>query len=186
MVKPPPGLRTQLSTSGSFLSVSSAYASAGEAVRNAVKLEVLPVYSASAPGEAEMVFFTDRVLIDLAAVDPEGIDAARLAVDCDLLKRAVMQSPGALRRILAGLQSGTPEGIRDAAKAATELGLTEEDAVKAGGGLIFLIVVAVAAVAGAGCVKKGTQMRPGNQATTPGHGTGGGIDGGGGNGGGSD
>lgn len=177
-------LRTTLVTAGTFTSVPSAFPSASEGVRNAVKLDIHPFLAEdSEEDQPQLALFPDRVLIDLGAVDASQLDQKALVTDCEILLEAARRYPEGFRAIIEGLQAGTLEGIRDADEMIREMGLSEDAVAKSGGGLFFLVIIAVAVVAGAGCVKRGTQTKVGNEATTPGHGTGtvpggGGSDGG--------
>jgi hypothetical protein len=91
------------------------------------------------------------ILFDLEAVDAEKLSPRQLIRDCELLKRAAEAHPEKLRTILSAFAKDAPrKRILEAAKIAAELDLSEERSSKAGGGLVWLVVVG-AALALSGC-----------------------------------
>jgi hypothetical protein len=165
--------RATLVTAGTYFAIPSAFPEASPGVRNAFKFDIRPFTPADAlDDQQQLALFPDRVLVDFVAVDTDAIDTERLVKDCDLVSSAVRRDPAAVAELIAGLQAGSADGIAMADRAARRLGLSEQQVTAAGGGLFFLAVLVIAAVAAGGCVKKGTQVKPGNEATTPGHGVG--------------
>lgn len=131
---------------GTFLSVPSAYPDADEGIRNALKLEFRPFvspenYSASGPPQVRTSFASDKCLIDFMAIDPSALDGEKLAIDCEILARVAREQPDQVRRLIAAQQQ--PGGFTEAAAIAGEIGLTESSARAAGGGLLWLVIIAV-------------------------------------------
>ena len=120
----------------------------------------------------ETLFSTDKALIDLAAIDADALDVAKIGRDCDLVKEAARSDPAALKQMVAALQRGGSEGIEEAGRLAERLGITEDQAVKAGGGLLFLVAVAVVAVAASGCATCNSHkgLKPAQPKSPPGGG----------------
>lgn len=159
-----PRLRPEIAALGSFVAIPDAFPDADPSVRNAVKVECTTIFSEE--HRLQTVFSTDRVLIDLGAVDANGLDFKKLAVDCDLLKEIAVTHGDQLQACVRALQMGTPAGIQRAEEITKQIGLTEERFAKEGGGLFFLVVVAVAAVGASGCATLNSN-KPFKQPTTP-------------------
>ncbi len=141
---------------GSFVSMPEAFPGADDAVKYAPKLEFRVRRSdvGENPPRVVPVLQPYRLLVDLEAVDASRFDARKLARDCELVKAAALSDPEKLRSILAAFAEGkSEEEIRRAARAVVDLGLDEEQVVKAGGGLIWLVVFAAAAVLSCSCPK---------------------------------
>ncbi len=153
--------RSTISTAASFVSVPSAFAAADPGLRNAIKLEFKTIFS---PGsrrdlDLETVFSTDKILVDLLGADPDALDARKIAADCDLVKKFVAERPQAAKKLLEIFHKDSPD-IDEAFGVVREAGLTEEAAVRAGGGLIGLIVLLVVIVAAAGCAHTKPHKKP--------------------------
>lgn len=145
--------RTQISVSGSFVSVPSAFPLADEGLKNALKLGFETLFSedSSHPLNLETRFYTDVILIDLGAVAPSALDPQKIINDCDLVKRVASTYPDQLRQLVTELQAGSVSGIERAEKIAKEIGLTEEASVKAGGGLLGLLIAGAIGLIAGGC-----------------------------------
>ncbi len=105
-------LRPEISALGSFVAVPDAFPGADPGVQNAVKFEFTTVFSNK--NRVQTLFSTDRVLIDLAAVDPSKLDFKKMVVDCDLIKKIVEKHPNELRECLIALQTGSSSEIQKA------------------------------------------------------------------------
>jgi hypothetical protein len=142
--------RTTVPEGGTFVSVTSAIPDADKGIRDALKLEfrqfVDESVNTSDPLGIKTSFATDRFLVDIAAIDADAIDAKKLAKDCEIVARVVTGQPERIRDLVAAQQK--PGGFTAASKIASELRLTEAAASDAGGGLLWLLVIAVAVMAG--------------------------------------
>jgi hypothetical protein len=142
-------LRGDLSSTGSFVSIPGAFPKASLGVRNALKLEFRTEFDEKFLIKTK--YSTDRVLVDLLAMDVESLDFNKLAIDCDLLKAIAQKHPAKIQKMLTHLQKGTAKDLRDFEALANGIGLTEDNFIKNGGGLFFLALVAVAVLSG-GCM----------------------------------
>ena len=157
-------LRPEISALGSFVAIPDAFPEADSGVQNAVKLEFKTVFSDK--NRIQTLFSTDRVLIDLAAVDPSKLDCKKIAIDCNLLKGIAEKHPDELRESLIALQTGGSSGIQKAEKIMKNIGFTEETFTKAGGGFFFLVIVAAVALGAGGCATLNSN-KPFKESTTP-------------------
>lgn len=157
-------LRPEIEASGSFVAVPVAFPTADAGVQNAVKFECTTVFSEDYG--LQTLFSTDRVLIDLGAVAPEGLDFKKLAVDCDLIKQIALEHGNDLRECLIALQTGESSEIQRADKIAKKIGLTEEYFTKAGGGFFFVIIAVGIALGAGGCATLNSN-KGFKQPTTP-------------------
>ena len=109
--------------------------------------------------ELETIFVADRLLIDLSELNAPDIDLSILKNDCRYIESIIDSCPDELRSVVGAFnpKSNTKEVVK-ALETAKKIGLTEDDAVRAGGGLLFTAIVVAIAVAGAvtqsGCVSK--------------------------------
>lgn len=170
-------LRKDANVSGSFSSVPGAFAAAPDGLRNAVKMEfsVQAEHSTTDPdGHAfrspdlnlETKFSTDWLLLDLGAVDPSDIDPEAVVRDCELMARAIRDHPQDVAALIESFKPDAPlSDISRAIEITNKLGLTEEATTAAGGGLIFLAVVAGAALLSGCAAHCGQKVR--GQKTTP-------------------
>ncbi|UCE99889.1 MAG: hypothetical protein JSV82_02155 [Planctomycetota bacterium] len=157
-------IQSEIPALGSFVAVPDAFPGADPGVQNAVKFEFTTVFSDE--NRVQTLFSSDRVLIDLAAVAPSKLDFKKLAIDCDLIKGIAEKHPDELRECLIALQTGGSSGIQKAEKITKNIGLTEENFAKAGGGFFF-VAVAVAIALGAGGCATCNSNKPFKQSTTP-------------------
>jgi hypothetical protein len=155
--------RTQISGTGSFVAPSpEAFPNTPDSFRNVVKLEHRTLYSIK--DGAMPVFFTDRILLDIAGLDPTEIDWNKASIDCDLIKEIILRFPSELQIIAVSLQKGGSENVDVVDDLINRIGFTEEEFAKKGGGFFF-VVVAVALLAG-GCTAA-NQNKAYKQNTTP-------------------
>lgn len=139
----PASPRAYVSTSGTFAAVPQGFRGADGSLAYALKPEFTAVPTAGDPSRMLLVTPSDRVLLDFGAVDPADLDPAKLARDCELVRRAAVSDPDALRRIVAALRPDASRAEQEAAvQAAERLGLTEAGAADAGGGLLGIVVIA--------------------------------------------
>jgi hypothetical protein len=144
-------MRSSVQVGGSFFSLPEAFPGADDAVKYAPKFEFRANkrVNGNQPLQFEAVLQPNHILLDLAAVDASGFDARKLIRDCELVKQAAEAHPDKLRAILASFAEGTTDKeIRRAAQTVAELGLDEEQVTKAGGGLIWFVVIGAAALLG--------------------------------------
>jgi hypothetical protein len=124
---------------GGFVSVPEAFAELPAGLRHVVNIWHQPAVRG---GKLGLEYSTTAMLADVSDVDPALIDPKVIAADCDLLKRIASASYMELRQALQELQRGSEEGVQRAAQIVAKIGGTEEDFVKAGGGLSLIVVVA--------------------------------------------
>lgn len=139
-----------------FATRSDAFPSVPPQFLSAVKLQQVSLPDADGIPRTSVV--VDRVLVDLAAVDPALMDAQTIVRDCEFVRDLLLRHPDAPRQLIAAFQADAPTS--DIAAAATfvrEIGLTEEAAIDAKGGLVFLLFLLAGAVgAAAGAVALNT------------------------------
>jgi hypothetical protein len=122
-----------------FIAFPEDFRNASPDLRNVVKI----IHRPAVDGDTVVLkFYTDAMAVDFSEVDAERFNFEALAVDCDMVKRAAQESPEELRELIRQLQSGTSDGVRRSAEITERLGLTEAAAIKAGGGLSLIVVVA--------------------------------------------
>jgi hypothetical protein len=146
-------LRSEVSLSGSYVSIPAAFKSASDAVKLAPKIAVRAAlfHDASHPLQLDFVMDPHQILIDLEAVDPTGVDIKSLIRDCELLKEAAEKAPEELLSIIAAFGRDVPhQAILKADETAKTLRLSEAAMTEDGGGFLLLLV-AVAAIALSGC-----------------------------------
>jgi hypothetical protein len=134
--------------------VPGAFVNADEGVKHVAKMEFTTVFSdqSSDPVKLETGFSPDRLLLDFGALVPDAFDPQKLIRDCELVRQAAIDHPKELGAILEAFQNKTPEaGYRKAFKIAKQIGVTEEDAIRAGGGLLWLVVFGALVVMASGC-----------------------------------
>lgn len=156
-------LSPEISGLGSFIAIPGAFPDADPGVRNAVKLEFATVFSKE--NVVETRFSTDRVLVDLRAVDPASMDSKKLARDCDLLKEIAVKYPNELKECLIALQAGGVSGVEKAEEITKKIGLTEEKFAKDGGGFFFIVVIIALGLGAGGCGGALKQVK--DKGTTP-------------------
>jgi hypothetical protein len=140
-------LRSFISATGSFVSLPEAFEAADSGVKLAPKIElqVGKFPDSKHPLGFDFVMHPHQILIDLEAVDSDQFDAKKLIKDCELMISACREHPEDVRKILAAFSEDAPhKKMLAAEKIAEKLNLTESKAVKAGGGLLWLVVVAAA------------------------------------------
>lgn len=88
---------------------------------------------------------SQKLLVDLSALHVSKIPFNKAAVDCDLLRAAITNHPEEIRKVAATLLSGevSSKELDGAVKLLKKLGLAEEEASHKGGGIGWLVVVAV-------------------------------------------
>ena len=145
---------------GGFISQPDVFSAAPQALQHVLKLLYRPTVR---EGVASLEFSTDAMVVDYSGVDAKALNPQTLSADCDFLKGIALKYPAQLQELVEAMQRGTSAGVERADEIATEIGLTEAGAVKAGGGFFFLVILAVAAVGAAGC---GGALK--QKATSPG------------------
>ena len=133
--------RSHVSTSGTFAAVPQAFEGADGSLAYAFKAEFAAVPAARDTSRTVLVTPFDRALLDFGAVNLDDIDTAKIVRDCELLKKVAQDNPEELRQIIAALRTGAGDDEQAAALATVKrLGLTEDAATRAGGGLLGLIL----------------------------------------------
>jgi len=123
---------------GGFVSFPQEFLAAPADLRNVVKVLHRPAVRGDA---LELEFSTDAVLLDFSGVEADTFDVEALIADCELVARAAHRHPDELRELVSLMQAGTDDGVQRALQITHRLGLTEEAATKAGGGLSLIVVV---------------------------------------------
>jgi hypothetical protein len=156
--------RPHIASAGSFVAIPDAFPSVPDGVRNAIKLEFKTVFSEE--HRVQTVFSTDKLLIDIGAVDPSALDPKKIARDCDLIKGIALKHSKELGEMIVAMQSGGMKGINKAEKIAKKIGLTEEHASKSEGGFICVIIAIGLGLLLGGCGTTGSN-KPLKASTTP-------------------
>ena len=142
-----PAPRSYISTSGTFAAVPQAFAGADGSLAYAFKAEFAAVPAAGDTSRTVLITPFDRALLDFGAVNLKDIDPAKIARDCELLGKVAQDNPEALHQIIGALGTNAGREERAAALATVKrLGLTEEAATQAGGGLLGFLLFAGAAL----------------------------------------
>lgn len=144
---------------GSFISVPSAFENVDKGLRDIIKLEFKTVFSeeSSDPLKLETVFSMDKILVDIGAMMPSAINPEKIIKDCELVKQVALNHPQQLRQFIEKFQNLDIDKANDIVN---EIGLTEEASIKAGGGLLGLIIVIVVAVACSDCAHCSKSIKP--------------------------
>jgi hypothetical protein len=136
---------------GTFFSIPPAFTGIDPNLAQAIKFQFFAY-----PGEVEddelnitTSVAIDRVLIDLAALRSTELSHDKIIRDCEVVIESVRNKRGAIDRIVDWFQEDEPK-IEELIAHVEEAGLSEHQAVKAGGGLIFLVILAAAVLVG-GC-----------------------------------
>lgn len=144
--------RKHISATGSFASVPSVFDDVEDDVKHSVKIEFSTEFREdaldssnrfrSAPLQLETVFSTDWLLVDMGAANPSAIDTQKIARDCELLREIALNHPEEIQKIVGAFQPDSPlSAIGEAFEIAKEIGLTEEAALKNGGGFIHVVLL---------------------------------------------
>jgi hypothetical protein len=149
-------------TPGGFVSFPEEFRAAPADLRNVVKVLHRPALRKNALG---LEFSSDAVLLDFSEVEADSLNVDALIVDCELVARAARDNPEELRELLRQMQAGTDDGVQRALEITNRLGLTEDIALRQGGGFLFLVVLGVALLAG-GC-GGALKQKASSASTTP-------------------
>ncbi len=139
------GGRINLGAGDIFRSAADAFPTVPANVMRALQMQHVELPGENGTTEGKTVL--DRLLIDMSAVDPSTMEPKRLLRDLEFVRELLVRSPDAPRRIAAAFQPDAPQSDLLAAAAMVKaIGLTEEDSIKAGGGLIILVLALVGAI----------------------------------------
>jgi hypothetical protein len=149
------GPRVQLTASGSFASIADAFPALDEGLKHVIKLEFAarPSDPTKSP-QPNVDFATDRLLLDLGAIDPTRFDPNIIVRDCEIVRQVALEHPEMLHRLVSFFQSGLVRDVKTILQMQADLetiGLTEDAALRAGGGLIWVVVAVGAALLVGGC-----------------------------------
>ena len=128
----------------SFHALPEAWKGADQGLENLVRLERKDKSSKSAASgsKQDMDFYPDRVLVDLAAIPTSLFDPQKIIRDCDLVAEAARKHPDRVRQLLGACRPDSSRAEMDEAyRIIEEIGLTEQAALRAGGGLLWLVVL---------------------------------------------
>jgi hypothetical protein len=136
--------RRRVEITGTFVSTPEAFSGIGEGLRHVLKQEIAESHNESGRNESEMSLNPDLLLVDLVALSPFDLDGGRIVRDCELVAEAVRGNPREIVR-LAEILVRTDKGkadLEEAFEIVRRLGLSEEQAVRRGGGLlqVFLLL----------------------------------------------
>ena len=157
-------LRESVPAAGSFVSMPDAFPEADNEIRNAPKMEFTTEYSSA--NRIQSYFSTDKLLVDLAAVDSAQINFDKMAADCDLIKDVIARFPVEIQQCLVELQSGEAASIRKVDELLNKIGLTEKRFADNGGGLLWLLLPVVIGALGSGCTGANSN-KPYKKPTSP-------------------
>ena len=156
--------RSALLHTGSYVSIPEAFNGADKGVKFAPKIAVGVgrFDDARHPLKLDLVMDPHQLLLDLEAVDPGAIDLDKIVRDCDLVKKVALTHPEKLSSIAAAFGSDVPhKQILAAARTIEEVGLSEEQVARSGGGLVQLLVLLglLAAASCKGCAHTKGRVR---------------------------
>ncbi len=146
------GTRVNMTPAGSYVSVAGSLRGAGKGVEHVLKLG----YTTRSPDERadpddlETRFSSDHVLLDFASLLAGELDVDVIIRDCDFVKDIALRNPDQLKELVAAF-TGSPRGYEKADAIAEEIGLTEDAAVKAGGGVAWVAVVLIVVLVARAC-----------------------------------
>lgn len=142
------GARANLGIGDAFTSTASAFPTVPASYLTAFKVQQVTVQNDAGIMQPSVVL--DRMLVDLAGLDPALMDPNRLIKDCDFVKALVLRNPELPRRLVAAFRHDAPTtDIVEAARLAKAAGFTEEASITAGGGLVVLVGALVVTIAAA-------------------------------------
>lgn len=157
MSNPMPGRntigRSVLPGSGTFISVPVAFKGAPKSLASFVKFQFTTAAKSGShnPSDLVAVVAPDRLLLDFGAIDESVLNTKKLARDCEIVREAALKRPAKLKELLgiyAGNATPTPAQVHKSVKIVQDLGLSEVSTLAAGGGLLFLLIIAVACMTG--------------------------------------
>ena len=168
--------RKHISGTGSFASLPSVFEGVEEGVKHSVKIEFSTEFKKDAlessnrfrslPLQLETVFSTDWLLLDIGAADPSSLDSQKIARDCELLREIALNHPEKIQKIIGAFQPDSPlSAISEAFDVAKDIGLTEEAALKKGGGWIHVAILVGGALLLSCAHNKGCQPKDKPQHT---------------------
>jgi hypothetical protein len=144
-------IRLNMSATGSYSSIAGSLKGADEGIKHVIKLGYVSVIAdPSDPTQLETRFASDHVLIDFKSLIASDFDVAKIISDCDFLKEIALQSPEKLKQLVEAYTS-SPTGFEKAYAIAEDIGLTEEAALKAGGGVAWIPALVILALMAKAC-----------------------------------
>lgn len=154
--------------SGVFASVPEAFPGTDPGVLQAVKLHFFTQLTEGVLRPQALVS-TDRLLVDIGAVNANSFNVQKLIKDCELVAQAAGKKPQHFQEILRIMGATAKDrttgplhklDVPRAVQLVEELGLTETSAARAGGGIFMLIIAIALVVAAAGCQHCAPYQKP--------------------------
>lgn len=143
-------VRTAVSTGTLFVSLPDQFGGAApESLRHFVKVGFESVLHKD--GRVGTAFSPQWLLLDLAMIPTGKLDLAKVTKDCDLVKEIVSKHPEHLQSLLVAVHRAMNDSenrFGEVDRITKEIGLREDAFVSKGGGLIWLIALAVLGAAG--------------------------------------
>jgi hypothetical protein len=146
-----PVVRANMSARGSYVSIAGSLTGADEGVKHLIKMSYTTgIADIADPMQLETKFATDHVLIDVESLIASDLNIEVIVKDCDFVKKIALENPEKLKQMIEAYTS-SPTGFQRAATLAKEIGLTEEAAIKAGGGAAWLAGLLIIALLAKAC-----------------------------------
>jgi hypothetical protein len=148
--------RVNMSGTGSYVSVAHALKGADEGIKHVIKMGFMTRNPSDSgdPNALETTFLSDHVLLDFKSLVAGDLDVNKIIKDCDFLKNIAVKHPEKLKKLVEAY-TDFPLGFEKADAIAKEIGLTEEAAIKAGGGVAWLAVVLIVVIMSRACTDAG-------------------------------
>jgi hypothetical protein len=133
-----------------YYPVSNAFSKAKSGLKNSMKFEIYQDFNTNSKKQLDLEKYirSDRFLIDLGEVNVDSINLKTVMNDCDFLKKALSANGKSIIQIIKDMKNGN---LKEAIQLVNQIGVTEDDSIRAGGGLLGLIVLAVALLGSSGC-----------------------------------
>jgi hypothetical protein len=146
--------RFNMSATGSYISIADSLADEG--VKHVLKMgySTRRPDDSDNPNDLEVVFSTDHVLLDFQSLIAEDLDVNKIVADCEFVKEIALKNPVKLKQLVETYTS-SPKGFEKAFAIAKEIGLTEEAAIAAGGGMFWIPIILAAVIMARACSDAG-------------------------------
>jgi hypothetical protein len=149
-------VRANMSATGSYTSIAGSLNGVDDGIKHVIKMGFITgIADVDAdPMQLETRFMSDHVLIDFKSLVASDLDVATIIEDCDFVKEIAGKNPTKLKQLLEAY-TDSPTGFEKAHAIAQDLGLTEEAAIKARGGVAWLAALLIVAIMSKACVDAG-------------------------------
>jgi hypothetical protein len=131
----------------SFVASREAWKGTDNGLENLVRLERKDQSSkspVSGSKQEDLDFYPDRVLVDLGAIPASLFDPQKIIKDCELVTQAARKHPDRLRQLIGVCRPDSSRSeMEEAFRIMQEIGVSEQAALRAGGGLLWLLALAL-------------------------------------------